>query len=74
MENSLVLGLAFLGNSLLLRQHCSAASQGAESNLTLPSGSPSKVVFSESFYLCRQGTDTTHRLLSQGVEADPQQN
>lgn len=42
--------------------------------MTLPSGPPSKVVFSESFYLCKQGTDITRRLLSQGVEADPQQN
>lgn len=74
IENSFGLGLAFLEKSLLFWQPCSAASRGAESNLTLPSGPPSKVVFSESFYLCRQGTDIAHRLLSQGVEADPQQN
>lgn len=51
---------SFWGSSVL-------RSQGAESNLILlSSGLLSIAVFSESFYLCTPGIDTTHRLLSQG--------
>lgn len=72
IENGFGLGLAFIPweQAPFEAAVSFGAKEGEEVTILLSSGAIHSCLF-RKLYLCTPGIDTTHRLLSQGVEADP---